>query len=100
MSGPQPSTQADELLVVLLAGMIGLGAVAGAAVVGWERLIGWLVEHQVLLAATHNPAVIVPYTGGTGLDRPRLAVLTALVLLGLLAGRVLWRGRRPGEQRR
>jgi len=44
-------------------------------------VVAWLLAHQVLLAGSAHPLLVVPYAGGAGLDVPRLALLAAAVLL-------------------
>lgn len=78
---PDGRTDPDDLMVLLFLGML-----AGPTIVvlAWKSLVGWLVDHQILLAATRDPLVVIPASEGAGLDLPRLLLLGALVL-GLLA---------------
>lgn len=78
---PDGRTDPDDLMVLLL-----LGLLAGPTIVvlAWQSLVGWLVDHQVLLAAARDPLVVIPASDGAGLDLPRLLLLGAVVL-GLLA---------------
>lgn len=78
---PDGRTDPDDLMVLLL-----LGLLIGPTIVvfAWTSLVGWLVDHQVLLEAARNPLVVIPASDGAGLDLPRLLLLAAVVL-GLLA---------------
>jgi len=78
---PDGSTDPDDLMVLLFFGML-----AGPTIVvlAWRSLVGWLVDHRILLAATRDPFVVIPASEGAGLDLPRLLLVGALVL-GLLA---------------
>ncbi|GAA4759027.1 hypothetical protein GCM10023328_47980 [Modestobacter marinus] len=78
---PGSGTDPDDLMVLLFAGML-IGPTV--LVFAWTSLVGWLVDHQVLLAAARDPLVVVPASDGAGLDLPRLLLLGAL-LLSLLA---------------
>ena len=86
---PDGRTDPDDLMVLLF-----LGLLAGPTilVLAWRSLVGWLVDHQILLAATRHPLVVIPASDGAGLDFPRLLLLAAVVLVLLAAlGSVLVR---------
>jgi hypothetical protein len=53
-------------------------------IIGWTRIVAWLVDHGLLAAAAAHPLVPLPGTGGAGLDVPRLAVLAAAVFVWVL----------------
>jgi hypothetical protein len=78
---PDGRTDPDDLMVLLFAGML-IGP--GILVFAWTSLMGWLVDHQVLLEAAADPLMVIPASEGAGLDLPRLLLLGAVVL-GLLA---------------
>ena len=71
----------DDLLVLLILGALGLGSVGTLAITGWAKTVSWLLAHQVLVAAGTHPLLAAPHAGGAGLDLPRLALATAVVLL-------------------
>ena len=79
---PDGCTDPDDLMILLFAGML-IGPTI--LVFAWTSLVGWLVDHQVLLAAARDPLLVIPGSNGAGLDLPRLLLLGAVVL-GLLAG--------------
>ena len=79
---PDGRTDPDDLMILLFAGML-IGPTI--LVFAWTSLVGWLVDHQVLLAAARDPLLVIPASDGAGLDLPRLLLLGAVVL-GLLAG--------------
>jgi len=80
-SCPDGRTDPDDLMVLLFAGLL-IGPTI--VVFAWTSLVGWLVDHQVLLEAVADPLVVIPASDGAGLDLPRLLLLTAVVL-GVLA---------------
>jgi hypothetical protein len=75
----------EEELVLLLVGVVALGAVLGSA--GTMALAGadYLVGHGILVGAREHPLVAVPGAGGAGLDLSRLAILAGLLLAVLAA---------------
>ena len=79
----------DDLLVLLL-----LGTVAGPAIlaVAWTSIVDWLLEVHVLVDTVQRPLLVLPASGGAGLDLPRLLLLAAFVLgVFALLGSVLTR---------
>ena len=71
----------DDLLTLLILGTLVLGSAGTLAITGWVKTVSWLLAHQVLVAAGAHPLLAVPHAGGAGLDLPRLALATAVVLL-------------------
>lgn len=78
---PDGRTDPDDLIILLFAGML---TGPGILLLAWTSLVGWLVDHQVLLEAARDPLVVIPGSEGAGLDLPRLLLIGAVVL-GLLA---------------
>lgn len=72
-----------EQASVVVVGAVVFSAVATAAT--WHRLLGWLVDHDVLVPAQHA-TVSIPYGDGVGLDAPRIAIALALAALTLITG--------------
>ena len=81
----------DKLPLISLATMFA-GSIAAAALVGWQRTVGFLTRYHVL--ATDDVVLALPGGGGPGLDLPRI-VLGAGVLLVV---DVLVRSRRKGSE--
>jgi hypothetical protein len=85
-----------EELLLMKVGVIVAGAVASSVftVAFWRRILDWLVEHQVLVAASGSPIVKMPAGQGVGLDLPRAAVAVAagvaLAAFGVAALRAYW----------
>lgn len=79
---PRAGSRDDDDLVLLL--LIATIAGPGLAVLAWTSIVGWLVDHQVLVDAAARPLLVLPASDGAGLDLPRLLLLAALVL-GALA---------------
>jgi hypothetical protein len=64
----------EEMFLVLLMLAAGAGLVFGA-VGGWDdQVLAWLLAHRVLLPAGAETVLIVPFSGGAGLDGPRLMI--------------------------
>ncbi len=102
MSNPHGNGIADtpeeELLVINVA-LGALAAVLGSAAVLWLQGVQWLIQHKILLAASADPLIELPASGGAGLDLPRIAiaggVLLGVVVLGVSAAvRAISRRRR------
>jgi hypothetical protein len=53
-------------------------------IVGWARIVSWLVDHGLLAPADAHPLLPLPGSGGAGLDVARLVVLLAAGLIWLL----------------
>lgn len=75
----------EEEVMLLHIGLAVLGIAVASAGTLWLKGAAWLVEHQVLVAATVDPLLKIPGTGGAGLDVPRLAILAAIVSASLVA---------------
>lgn len=58
----------------------GLGVVASKI----PTVASWLTDHHVLVAASDNPILVIPETGGAGLDLSRILPITALLLIALV----------------
>lgn len=59
----------------------GLGAVVLVGpLVLWQRFIGLLVEHQVLVAGGRDPLLVIPKADGAGLDVARLVLLLGVLV--------------------
>lgn len=76
-------TPEEEVLLIHVA-LAVLGMVVGSAGVLWLKGATWLVEHQVLVGESTDPLVQIPGAAGAGLDVPRLAIATAVVLATLV----------------
>lgn len=76
----------DDLFVLTLLGLFGLGGAAAGAAILWGRALAWLLEHGILIAAAQRPLVALPQSNGAGLDTPRLALVAAAALLLIAAG--------------
>ena len=101
MTSPAASGRnTDDDLVLLILGAVGLGSAGTMAVAGWTKTVAWLLAHQVLVTAGAHPVLTAPYTGGAGLDLPRLALGTAAVLLLIVAGVSAVRRRLQGRSLR
>lgn len=75
----------EEEAFLIYMGMLALGAVLGSAGLLWLKGATWLVEHQVLVAAAADPLVVIPGTGGAGLDVSRAAIAAAVILVALVS---------------
>jgi hypothetical protein len=61
--------------------LLGAGFIALVMFVKfWHQGVLWLISRRVLLPARAHPMVIVPGTGGAGLDFARFAILVAALL--------------------
>lgn len=92
----------EEELTVLMALMGASGVIVGALAVFWDKVVAWLLEHEVLIAASANPLVAIPGTEGAGLDLMRVIVGVGIVLalvavLGSILGRAVRRRRHARE---
>ena len=85
MSNPAGRTSDDDLFLLLIVGMLSLGAIGGLLTTMWSRALAWLLEHQVVVPALQHPLVALPGSAGAGLDLPRLALAAAAALLLLAA---------------
>ncbi|MFJ4233868.1 hypothetical protein [Cellulosimicrobium cellulans] len=75
-------TPEDELIVINAA-LVALGAIAGSAGFLWLKGVAWLIEHNILVAASAEPLLVLPASDGAGLDLPRIAIAGG-VLLGVV----------------
>lgn len=82
MMQPNSTLDDDEIVLTLLAVCAWPALVAGA-VWGWSRGTGWLIAHKIVVAASENPLVVIPATGGAGLDLQRVAVVAGFGVLML-----------------
>jgi hypothetical protein len=74
---PGTGTTADDLMILLFGAVLaGPAALAFA----WSSVVGWLVDHHVLVDAAVDPLLTIPASSGAGLDPPRLLLLSAAVL--------------------
>ena len=56
--------------------------VVGWAAAGWASASEWMLEHGLLLPASADPVLVLPRTGGAGLDWNRIVLaLAALAAL-------------------
>ncbi len=83
MPPPARSSDDDEFLLFII-GAIALSVAVGSVGVLWLKGVRWMLQHQLLVAASHHPVLTVPSSAGAGLDMPRLCVVAGVVL-GLLA---------------
>jgi len=71
----------DDLFLMTMLGIAGLGSAAAVAAFLWHQVVGWLVAHGVLLPAAAHPLFAVPGGSGAGLDGARSAIAGAVLLL-------------------
>jgi len=83
-----PSRAPDDLFVLTMMGLFGLGAAGTAAAVLWEHVLAWALAHGILVPAAAHPLVAVPNSAGAGADLPRLSIAAAglLVLFAVTVG--------------
>jgi hypothetical protein len=99
MPSPQQISNDDLFTLIMIGCLAGPTVGVGFAVAKWHQVLGWLLEHQVLLSAKSHPLLTVPATGGAGLDTARTTVATAVVLAVLAIGMSALRRRRlTGEE--
>ncbi len=53
-------------------------------ILGWHRIVPWLVAHGVFAPGADHPLIPVPGAHGAGLDTPRMVVIVVAVLAWLL----------------
>lgn len=59
----------------------GIGAVVLVGpIVLWQRFIGLLVEHRVLVDSSRDPLLVIPQADGAGLDTRRVVLLAGLLV--------------------
>lgn len=90
-------TPEEETFLINVA-VVALSAMLGSAGVLWLKGATWLVEHQILVAASQDPLLVVAGTDGAGLDISRLAIAAAAVLVVLVS--LVGAGRRSLARRR
>lgn len=73
----------EEELVVIFASVAALGIVVGSITIFWEKVVTWLLEQDLLVPASGRPLIVLPETGGAGLDLVGLSC-TAGVLLAVV----------------
>lgn len=83
MPPPARSSDDDEFLLIII-GAVALSVAVGSIGVFWKKSVSWMLQHQVLVAASHHPVLTFPGSSGAGLDVPRICVVAG-VLLALLA---------------
>lgn len=71
--------QSDELVLILI-GVVALGALVVRAGDLWVHARGWATRHGVVLGAAADPVIPIPGWGGAGLDLARCAIAMALLL--------------------
>ena len=80
-------TSEDEMFLLFILGLFALAAAAGSVGYWGGQAVAWLLEHRALVPARAHPLVVLPSSGGAGLDLPRLSLLLAAVI-GLLVAAV------------
>lgn len=88
------SSDDDDVVLFFIALIGGPGLLAAF----WSTAVGWLLEHRWLLPEADTPLLIVPATGGAGLDLPR-AVIAAAVALAVGAAVCSWAWRLAARRR-
>lgn len=53
-------------------------------IIGWPRIVGWLIDNGLIVPGAEHPVVPLPGTGGAGLDGPRVVAIVAILLIWLL----------------
>jgi len=92
----QPQHSDTDIIVMVVVGMMALGSVGAIAVVVWQKVVSWCLEHGLLVPSSASPLLSVPGVGGAGLDLSRIFVVAA-VLAAVVA--VTARGVRRGLRR-
>ncbi len=78
-AGAGSSASPGEEVLLVHIGLVAVTVVLGSAGLLWLRGVAWLVEHRVLVPAV-DALVLVPGSGEGGLDAPRLAIASALLV--------------------
>ena len=91
-SGPQRPTpgtanaaglsDADQMSLLMAAPLI-FGIVVGAIPAMSARATAWLLEHNMIIAATESPLLALPGAEGAGLDIRRLIVVAAVLAVAV-----------------
>ncbi len=82
--------------------MLSLGMSVAAAlltVATWKKLLNWLVDQHVLVAAKHQPLLELPAGAGIGIDLPRLAIAAAGLVFALVCAVAAIRRHTDREER-
>lgn len=82
---PSHSSSDGDILVMILGGALLLGSATTITALAWSKILTWGLQHQVLLPTAANPMLVLPASGGAGVDLPRLAVAGAVLLAVLVA---------------
>jgi hypothetical protein len=82
---PSHSSSDGDILVMILGGALLLGSASTITALAWSKILTWCLAHQVLLPTATNPMLVLPASGGAGVDLPRLAVAAAVLLAVLVA---------------
>ena len=72
-----------EILALSLAGLFALGWVVDHTGLISQRIILWMLDHHVIVAASTHPLCPLPGFGGAGLDRARAIILLGLIICSL-----------------
>lgn len=70
-----------EVMVLLVAGSVGLGAVISGVGALWLKGAKWMVQQGLLVSAKADPLLVIPGAGGAGLDILRLLVVAGVLLI-------------------
>lgn len=76
----------DTTTLILLGVFFGPALIAagvGVAAAQLPQLANWLVEHHILAAPSAEPALVIPNTGGAGLDWIRLVPIVSLLAIAV-----------------
>ena len=74
----------EEEFIVVHAALAALAAVIGSAGFLWLKGVEWLIEHNILVAASADPLLVLPASAGAGLDLPRIAIAGGVLLGAVL----------------
>lgn len=84
MPPPPVRSSDDDTFLLFIIGAVALSVAVGSIGVLWLKGVNWMLQHQLLVAASQHPVLTVPGGAGAGLDVPRACVVAGL-LLALLA---------------
>ena len=76
-NGLADTPEEEVLLIHIALGAVGIVLASAGAL--WLTGMSWLVEHQILIPSAAAPQLVVPGSGGAGLDGPRIAIAAAVV---------------------
>ena len=86
---PNPGTanaaglsDADQMSLLMAAPLI-FGIVVGSIPTMSARATAWLLEHNMIIAATESPLLALPGAEGAGLDIRRLIVVAAVLAVAV-----------------